>query len=93
MIFQLGLKQCQKVPQLFYKHVNGELVLLVSKIVDDIKAVGMEIMQVPLLKVLKSPLSLGILCTAREECGFSAIISVKMRTRLLLRMPMTNWKH
>ena len=36
----LGLTQCQRVPQLFYQHENGQLVLLVAKIVDDMKAAG-----------------------------------------------------
>lgn len=38
--FELGLLQCQQIPQLFYMHEDGELVLLVAKVVDDIKAAG-----------------------------------------------------
>ena len=38
IFFELGLKQCQKFSQLFYKLEKGKLFLLVLKIVDDIKA-------------------------------------------------------
>lgn len=36
----IALQRSLQVPQLFYKHENGKLVLVVAKIVDDIKAGG-----------------------------------------------------
>lgn len=40
LFFNLCLTQRQQVPQLFFKHDNGKSVLVVSKIVGDIKAAG-----------------------------------------------------
>lgn len=35
--FDLGLKQCQQIRQLFHLHSRNKLVLVVAKLVDDIK--------------------------------------------------------
>jgi len=40
VILDLGLLQSKNVPQLFYKREGGSLVLVVAKIVDDLKAAG-----------------------------------------------------
>ncbi len=40
VMFQLGLTQSKFIPQLFYKKEGGKLVLIVAKIVDDLKAAG-----------------------------------------------------
>lgn len=41
VFLKLGLTQFQQVPQLFSKRFNGNLVLIGTKIVDDIKAAGL----------------------------------------------------
>lgn len=40
VFFDLGLNQCQQIPQIFYLHSGDELVLVVAKVVDDIKVAG-----------------------------------------------------
>lgn len=40
VLFGLGLRQCQQVPQIFFKHVNGQIVLFAAKSVDEILAAG-----------------------------------------------------
>lgn len=40
VIFDLGLQQCNQIPQLLYLNHNAELVLVVAKVVDDIKEAG-----------------------------------------------------
>lgn len=39
-MLEIGLKPSSRVPQLFYKMKNEKLVLIVAKIVDDLKAAG-----------------------------------------------------
>lgn len=39
-LYEIGMTQCQQIPQLFYMHENGRLVLIAAKIVDDIKIAG-----------------------------------------------------
>lgn len=40
IMLELGLLQSKYIPQLFYKKQNGKLVLLISKIVEDLKVAG-----------------------------------------------------
>lgn len=40
VFFDLGMRQCTQIPQLFYIYHGEELVLIVAKVVDDIKAAG-----------------------------------------------------
>lgn len=41
-MFDLGLTQSKYVPQPFFKKKNGKLLLVVAKIVDDLKVAGVE---------------------------------------------------
>lgn len=40
VIFNMSLKQCKQVPQLFRYKMEGRLVLIVAKLVNDLKAAG-----------------------------------------------------
>lgn len=39
-LYELGLRQCQQIPQLFYKRCDEELMVIVAKVVDDLKVAG-----------------------------------------------------
>lgn len=40
LMLEIGLTQSAHVPQLFYQKYNGRLVLIVAKVLDDLKAAG-----------------------------------------------------
>lgn len=65
-IYEIGLKQCQNIRQLFYMHEKGKLVLIAAKIVDDINVAGTEYHTSWFIKMFTESFKLG---TAVEGPG------------------------
>ena len=73
LLFDLGLKQCQQVQQLFYRRKNGELVLIVAKIVDDIKVSGEVDFVVQFMKRFNSKFKFGTVASGPGRMRFFGI--------------------
>ena len=75
--FELGLTQCQKIPQLFYRRHNGNLVLIVAKIVDDIKAASADGNAKAFIENFSQKFDLGTVATGPGKMRFFGINTVQ----------------
>lgn len=72
-IYEIGLKQSQNIPQLFYMHDEGKLVLIAAKIVDDIKLAGTEYHTSRFIKMFNKSFKLGTVVKGPGSMRFFGI--------------------
>lgn len=72
-LFELGLQQCQQVPQLFYFSKSCKLVLVIAKTSDDTKAAGTKEYAMNLVESLEDRLKLGTVRSGPGKTGFFVI--------------------
>lgn len=58
-IYLILMIQCQHIPQLFYMHEHGKLVLIAAKVVDDIKIAGTDYHTNIFIKMFNQKFELG----------------------------------
>ena len=75
--FELGMLQCQQIPQLFYKHEGGKLVLLAAKVVDDIKVAGEGDRAEDFIKRFNQKFELGTVARGPGKMRFFGINTVQ----------------
>lgn len=73
-MFDLGMRQCKTVSQLFYKEKDKKLTLIVAKVVDDIKAAGVENNAHNFLNYFDTRVKLGTINLGPGKLRFFGII-------------------
>lgn len=73
----LDLTQCHQIPQPFYKQQNGKLVLIVAKIVDDIKAASIGHNSKKSIESFEISFKLGTVSNGSDKLRFFGINTVR----------------
>lgn len=90
VIFDMGLKQCQQIPHLSYLHVNNELVLVVAKIVHNLKAASEGDHAAMFINKFIQKLELGTLLPGFGKMGSFKETLIKVMILLVAHMQMIN---
>lgn len=69
-LYEIGLSQCKQIPQLFYMHEKGKLVLIAAKIVDDIKIAGTSYHTSRFIKLFSNSFKLGTIAKGPGRMRF-----------------------
>ena len=72
-MYEIGLKQCRQIPQLFYMKENGKLVLIAAKVVDDIKLAGTKHHTSRFIEMFNSTFNLGTVVSGPGVIRFFGI--------------------